>query len=92
MPRVCFADVGRVVDWTNDEPLLRCALAEAIEISHECGGDGACGTCRIEILEGWERLTPLTMDEIARDLERPYRLSCQAKTTGDVVIRIARIE
>jgi len=92
MPRVCFADAGRIIDWTSDEPLLHCALEGEIAISHECGGDGACGTCRIEVVEGWERLSPMTMDELARDLERPYRLSCQAKATGDVVVRIARIE
>jgi ferredoxin len=63
-----------------------------IRVSHVCGGDGACGTCRIEVVEGWDHLTPQTPDEIYKELEAPYRLSCQCRLLGDVVVRVAPIE
>lgn len=61
-------------------------------ISHVCGGDGACGTCRIEVLENWNFLTPPTPDETYKELEAPYRLSCQAKLIGDVIVKVAKVD
>ncbi|HUO84688.1 MAG TPA: 2Fe-2S iron-sulfur cluster-binding protein [Thermoanaerobaculia bacterium] len=92
MPGVCFLELGRVIEWPTDLPLLRCALHAGIEISHVCDGDGACGTCRIEVIEGWDRLTPQTHDELSREMTAPYRLSCQTRALGDIVVRVAKIE
>jgi ferredoxin len=36
--------------------------------------------------------SPPTPDETYKELEAPYRLSCQAKLLGDVVIKVAKIE
>ncbi len=92
MPRIRFEDSGKVVEWEADKPLLQCAIESDIEISHICDGDGACGTCRSEIIEGWKHLNPPTPDETYKDIEAPYRLSCQARASGDIVLRIAKIE
>jgi len=61
-------------------------------ISHVCGGDGACGTCRVEVLNDWNVLTSPTPDETYKELEAPYRLSCQAKLIGDVIVKVAKVE
>ena len=92
MPRVRDADAGKEIDWPEDRTLLECSLENGIEISHVCGGDGACGTCRIEVVEGWENLSLPTPDEVYKEIEPPYRLSCQTKARGHVVIKIAKIE
>ena len=63
-----------------------------VRVSRVCGGDGACGTCRIEVVEGANNLTPPTPDETYKELEPPYRLSCQCKLLGDVVVKVAKIE
>jgi len=63
-----------------------------VTISHVCGGDGACGTCRVEVVDQWEALTPPTPDETYKELERPYRLSCQAKLIRDVIVKVAKVE
>jgi uncharacterized 2Fe-2S/4Fe-4S cluster protein (DUF4445 family) len=92
MPRVTFADAGKAAEYPTAKTLLSCAIDMGITISHVCGGDGACGTCRVEVIEGWNNMTPPTPDETYKELERPYRLSCQCKLLGDVIVRVAKIE
>lgn len=92
MPRLTFADEGKCAECQAGQTVLSCALEMGIKISHVCGGDGACGTCRIEVVEGSDNLTPATPDETYKEIEPPYRLSCQAKIVGDVVVKVAKIE
>jgi 2Fe-2S ferredoxin len=92
MPRVIFVDEGKAAEMPAGTTLLASAEAMGVRVSHVCGGDGACGTCRIEVVDGWDRLTPPTPDETYKELDPPYRLSCQAKLAGDVIVRVAKIE
>ena len=92
MPRVTFSDVGKTAEFPAGKTLLACAGEMDVKVSHVCGGDGACGTCRIEVVEGWAALTPPTPDETYKELDPPHRLSCQAKLLGDVVVKVAKIE
>ena len=92
MPRVTFADEGKSADCVAGRTLLAIATEMGVRVSHVCGGDGACGTCRIEVVDGWDHLTPPTPDETYKELDPPYRLSCQAKLAGDVVVKVAKIE
>lgn len=92
MPRVTFQDEGKAAEFPQGKTLLSCAIEMGVRVSHVCGGDGACGTCRVEVLEGWDNLTPPTPDETYKELEKPHRLSCQSKLTGDVVVKVAPIE
>jgi len=92
MPRVTFADEGKSAEFPAGKTVLTCALDMTVLISHVCGGDGACGTCRIEVVEGWDKLTPPTPDETYKELDPPYRLSCQAKLMGDVIVKVAKID
>lgn len=92
MPKVTFDDHGVSGEFPQGTRLLQIAGEMQVRVSQICGGDGACGTCRIEVVEGWDNLSPQTPDEIYKELEEPYRLSCQAKLLADVVIRVAKIE
>lgn len=93
MPCVTFADAGKSGEFPAGKTLLSIAGELGVRVSQVCGGDGACGTCRIEVLEGWDQLTLPTPDETYKELDPPYRLSCQAKLTGgDVVVKVAKIE
>jgi uncharacterized 2Fe-2S/4Fe-4S cluster protein (DUF4445 family) len=92
VPRVIFADEGKSGEFPAGKSLLAIAEQLGVRVSHVCGGDGACGTCRIRVIDGWDRLTPPTPDETYKELEEPYRLSCQAKLIGDVVVEVAKIE
>ncbi|HEY5610217.1 MAG TPA: 2Fe-2S iron-sulfur cluster-binding protein [Thermoanaerobaculia bacterium] len=92
MPRVVFADQEKAGEFEAGRTVLKCANEMGVQISQVCGGEGACGTCRIEVVEGWDRLSAQTPDEIYKELEEPYRLSCQAKLNGDVLVKVAKIE
>ncbi len=92
MPRVIFVDEGKAAEFPEGKTLLCSALEMGMRISHVCGGDGACGTCRVEVVEGWDNLSPPTPDETYKELEAPHRLSCQAKLKGDVIVKVAPIE
>lgn len=92
MPRVTFADAGKSAEFPAGKTILSCAGEMGVQVSHVCGGDGACGTCRIEVVEGWNNLTAPTPDETYKELEPPHRLSCQAKLVADVVVKVAKIE
>ena len=92
MPRVIFVDEGKAAEFPAGRTILSCALEMDIRISHVCGGDGACGTCRVEVVDGWPNLTAPTPDETYKELEAPYRLGCQAKLAGDVILKVAKIE
>jgi len=92
MPRVSFADHNQTAEFPAGKTVLACAGEMRIRVSSVCGGDGACGTCRIEVVDGWDRLTPPTPDETYKELDPPYRLSCQSKLIGDVVVKVAPVE
>jgi ferredoxin len=92
MPRVTFADQQKTGEFPAGRTLLSTALELGVDISHVCGGDGACGTCRVEVVQGWDNLSPPTPDETYKEIEEPHRLSCQAKLAGDVVVNVAKIE
>jgi ferredoxin len=54
-----------------------------------CGGYGQCGTCKVEIVEGMENLSPRTDSEILKLKRKPdsYRLACQVIVNGNVSVK-----
>jgi 2Fe-2S ferredoxin len=56
----------------------------------ECGGNCACGTCRVYVEEAWRERTGQAADmeeatmEIRDDPREGKRLSCQIKVTEDL--------
>jgi uncharacterized 2Fe-2S/4Fe-4S cluster protein (DUF4445 family) len=72
--------------------ILEQAREIGIEIGSVCGGKGLCGKCKVIVIEGEDALSPLSdveRDRITDDeIERGYRLACQAKIVGDVVVEI----
>src|SRR5579871_3037500 len=76
------------------DTLLDAALANGVAMPHECGGNCACTTCHVVVLEGEEHLS--AMEEVEQDrlssadgLRRSSRLGCQAILMGGaVVVRI----
>ena len=53
-----------------------------------CGGNGQCGTCIVEIVEGMENLSPRTDVENKKFRKKPdnYRLACQTLVNGPVSV------
>jgi ferredoxin len=92
MPTVEFLDAGKVVDCGQYANLRKAAMLHGVEVYKglakvaNCHGNGLCGTCVMEIVEGVENLSLKTLREKFRLKGKPanYRLSCQCQVMGDV--------
>src|SRR4030042_445983 len=88
---------GKVAD---DTTILNAARQLGVSLESICGGKGACGKCKIRIEEGNYAkygiqsavAATTTRDEInakflnKQQLKQNYRLACQTKNHGDVVV------
>ncbi len=91
MPKVTLVRGGRELEIREGANLREALLAAGVEVYRgpdtlvNCRGNGLCGTCLVEA-EPRAALSPVTFREKAKLWqygERPMRLSCQAKVTGD---------
>ena len=94
MPRVTFVHKQRQEGVVpHDVTLLEAAELLGIQLHHDCGGNASCSTCRVAVQEGPEHLSEIDFDEqdlLDREaLTDPcWRLSCQARVRGDVVVLV----
>ncbi len=74
------------------ETLLEIANRNKIPLNHTCGGFGTCGTCRVLIKAGLEKMSPRNEveQEIANDrkFQDFERLACQCQAINGLVIEI----
>lgn len=69
------------------QTILEAALEAGVFIKAGCGGAGACGQCKVKVLEGsvdQESSKRLTGDE----LEAGFVLACRSKITQDIAVEI----
>jgi ferredoxin, 2Fe-2S len=83
-----------VVQASQKQSILQALLNIDFPIDHSCGGNGSCGTCRIEIIEGLENLSPpneVEQEMIAdRGFRKGERLSCQNLSKHGLKIKISK--
>lgn len=78
------------------DTLLDAALRARLPIHHSCGGMGTCGTCRVIIHQGLEKLSP--PNEIEQEIisDRGFslneRLACQNEPVSDLIAEIPAVE
>jgi ferredoxin len=56
MAKVEFAPSGKIIELRSGESILDAARRADLPMANSCDGEGACGGCRIVILEGAETL------------------------------------
>ena len=62
-------------------------MRSGIHINASCGGNGACGKCRIKIREGETRAS--THPKIAQwEYDEGVRLACMTRPRSDLVVEI----
>ena len=79
------------VEVAAGETLLAAGLAAGVDIRHDCGGKGVCGTCRVEVLEGGAAMSEVTAPErkhLADILDAGWRLACQTRPAGSARLRV----
>ncbi|HEX9690310.1 MAG TPA: 2Fe-2S iron-sulfur cluster-binding protein [Thermoanaerobaculia bacterium] len=91
MPTVVFVNEGKAGVVESGTTVLQAAIDLGVRISHVCGGNGICSTCRVEVVVGPENLTPINPQEVAYDLGKCRRLGCQARVLGNVGLRVLMV-
>jgi 2Fe-2S ferredoxin len=80
----------RIVEASHGESILNSLLRHKIPLDHSCGGSGTCGTCRVLVVSGIEKLdAPNEVEaELSQDrrFEEHERLSCQTEAREGIVI------
>ena len=78
--------------------ILDVALANNIDLQHNCGGVCACSTCHVIVKKGLNTLSEMQDDEAdqldeAEGLTLDSRLGCQATLTedGDIIVEIPQM-
>ena len=82
LPNADYCPDGALIEAKEGDNLVDLALANDIDIPHECECSCACTTCHVVVREGFESLTEadeLEEDMISRawGLEETSRLGCQ---------------
>ena len=81
-----------IVQASHTLTVLENLLNLKLQIDHSCGGSGTCGTCRVLILDGLDRLP--SPNEVEKDfiqerqLGKEERLSCQLYSETNISLKI----
>ncbi len=67
--------------------VIRAAMEAGVHINASCGGEGLCGKCRVIIEQGQVEGGP-NPHLSQQDLEEGFRLACQSRVVGDIVVRV----
>jgi uncharacterized 2Fe-2S/4Fe-4S cluster protein (DUF4445 family) len=58
-------------------------------VEFPCGGDGACGGCKVRVVEGEVPVTPAMRDVLTKDeLRDGWRLACFAAASKSVIVEV----
>lgn len=92
MPEITFLPAGQTCQVEEGMTILQAADAHHIGLSSCCGGQAICTTCRVSVEQGSESLSDIGEYEFDMlellQIGPAYRLGCQARVYGDVVVRI----
>jgi uncharacterized 2Fe-2S/4Fe-4S cluster protein (DUF4445 family) len=85
-----FEPVGRRGECRAGDSLLECARHLGVDLVSLCGGNGTCGRCIVQIMEG-DVSEPVPGEEkflSASQLATGYRLACRTIPMGDCRVRV----
>ncbi|MEL1135972.1 ASKHA domain-containing protein [Desulfitobacterium sp. THU1] len=85
--QVKFLPDDILIEVEKGTSLLKTASQAGIYIKSSCGGDGACGSCKVIVLSGevkCERTGNLSPDQLSRGV----RLSCHTFVEGDITVEV----
>ncbi len=85
--KVKFLPMDRSYPAETGETLLETAMKSGVHINASCGGNGACGKCRVKVLEG--SVESSVHPKISQwEYESGIRLACMTTLTGDTIIEV----
>jgi uncharacterized 2Fe-2S/4Fe-4S cluster protein (DUF4445 family) len=90
---VVFKPWGREAAVPRGMTVMEAALEASLKLPSDCGGRGSCGRCRV-LVSPTSAVTPPSSSEIRllteEELEKGYRLACQAILEKDAVVEVPR--
>ena len=84
---VHFLPSDKHVKASPGDILVDVAMDAGIHINAACGGEGACGKCRI-LLKSGDVETKNNGKLTPEEFEKGYRLACKSTITGDITVEI----
>jgi adenylate cyclase len=84
----------KTIKARQGQSILEASLQAGVPHFHACGGNAECSTCRVLVVEGMDKLSPVNRYEQELretiNLPRNIRLACQTQVEGGPV-RVRRI-
>lgn len=81
---------GREVQVVYETNLLDAVLQTGLGLGQSCDGIALCGFCRVQVVEGFENLSPMGEEEgkilASQRAADNERLACCARISGPVTI------
>jgi len=87
MHKITFHPHNRAIEVEDGANLLRAAMDAGVHVNASCGGEGVCGKCRV-IIESGEVSGGISEKLSQEDIEKGYRLACQASVKSGLVVRV----
>ncbi len=85
--RITFLPIEKTFPAGESETVLEVAMRSGIHINASCGGNGACGKCRIKVREG--KAHSQSHPKISKwEYDEGVRLACMTHPQGDLVVEI----
>lgn len=90
--RVIIDGDSTTVEFREGDTVLDALLRAELPINHSCGGNGSCGTCRVQVLRGLQELNSKNDIESEMAADRGFapneRLACQIMPRESLEIEI----
>lgn len=79
----------KTVEIEGGDKLLNALYQQKIFIPSACGGQGTCGFCKVNVLEGGGPVLPTEIPYLSKaEIDTHTRLACQVKVKQDLVIHV----
>jgi len=90
MAKISFTKPFPTLEVAIGENLMQALIKGGLPVASSCYGDGVCGKCRLEIIQGGENLSsPNDTEKFVKErlsYTGPIRISCQTTVQGDVTV------
>lgn len=90
--QVDFEPIGKRVKIDGKTSLFSAARRAGIALTTECGGQGKCGQCQVQIIDGCTS-PPAPREKLvftAEELDEGYRLACRTTICGNTRVNVPR--
>ncbi len=85
--KITFLPMDRAFPVEEQETVLETAMRSGVHINASCGGNGACGKCRVKVVKG-SVASPIHPKIAQWEYDAGVRLACLTRPQGDIEVEI----